>query len=742
MWRKIPIMLTAAFVFTVSNLSAIEPYQRILWGSSRTCFPTEDYLYVGAGGAVLICEITNEELISVINYFYLPTEVQDIIVDGNTLYALDLIEGLIIFNVENASTPIQMSALDLNLYSYTLTLDSNFLFVTHEEEGLTKIDVSNPEFPFISEFSDSPSSILTKYSGYLYSTYNQRPFGDYITVFDPTSLDSISIFTVGQSYPYHETLEMQFYNNHAYLIENYYGIRDPWSELSVLDMADPLNPTRISTVDIEDYGNSASAFLSKNDTLIVSFSDDFNVYDLSDPLNPILISENSNVLESHMVEYLMQNNSYLFAGHDYAAGINLVKFTDSSTCVLLDYLDTSCHIGHTVIDDSLLITGKSGYSGMFFIDISDILNPLVSQVQPENLGRSITFLREDNYLYAGDDTGFSTYLVSGGDSLTFLSRLEIGQYQNSKTIGKKDSIVYLGSHSRGIKLINVSNPEIPALVNVIDPGGYIRDLFIRGNRLFFCGYAMPTMIWDVSDVMNPSLLIGDFNNGLYGEYLFPSENGSILYLAHNRELAIVDVANLDQIDTISTIDISTYNISTYMINDIFVEEERLLISTYSWINDYDAEGQLYAFDISDLSNPQLVDKLITVGVVRSITSDSNYYYVSNSSNGIYVVDKDQITSLKSDGIHNNMNQTFILTNVYPNPFNSVTTIQYELPQRSDVQITIYDLLGRQVTTLLSEIQEAGYKSVQWDATNIPSGMYFYQIRAGKFVQTRKMVLLK
>ena len=79
---------------------------------------------------------------------------------------------------------------------------------------------------------------------------------------------------------------------------------------------------------------------------------------------------------------------------------------------------------------------------------------------------------------------------------------------------------------------------------------------------------------------------------------------------------------------------------------------------------------------------------------------------------------------------------------HPNPFNPITTIQYDLPQRSDVQITIYDLVGREVTTLLSETQDAGVKSIQWNATNIPSGMYFYQIRAGEFVQIRKMVVLK
>ncbi len=87
-----------------------------------------------------------------------------------------------------------------------------------------------------------------------------------------------------------------------------------------------------------------------------------------------------------------------------------------------------------------------------------------------------------------------------------------------------------------------------------------------------------------------------------------------------------------------------------------------------------------------------------------------------------------------DAIHNCL--------AYPNPFNPVTTIQYELSQQSNVQITIYDLLGKEITTLISETQEAGIKSVQWDATNVAGGVYLYQIRAGEFVQTNKIVVMK
>jgi hypothetical protein len=84
---------------------------------------------------------------------------------------------------------------------------------------------------------------------------------------------------------------------------------------------------------------------------------------------------------------------------------------------------------------------------------------------------------------------------------------------------------------------------------------------------------------------------------------------------------------------------------------------------------------------------------------------------------------------------------------YPNPFNPITTLRYDLPENSLVNITIYDMLGRQVKTLINQTQDAGFKSVIWDATNdfgkpVSAGVYLYKIQAGEFVQTKKMVLLK
>ncbi|MBL7075458.1 T9SS type A sorting domain-containing protein, partial [candidate division KSB1 bacterium] len=85
---------------------------------------------------------------------------------------------------------------------------------------------------------------------------------------------------------------------------------------------------------------------------------------------------------------------------------------------------------------------------------------------------------------------------------------------------------------------------------------------------------------------------------------------------------------------------------------------------------------------------------------------------------------------------------FALYQNYPNPFNPITTIKYGLPKGSKVTLKVFDILGREVATLVNEHQAAGYQQVSWDATGHSSGIYFYQIQAGDFQKIRKMILLK
>ena len=85
---------------------------------------------------------------------------------------------------------------------------------------------------------------------------------------------------------------------------------------------------------------------------------------------------------------------------------------------------------------------------------------------------------------------------------------------------------------------------------------------------------------------------------------------------------------------------------------------------------------------------------------------------------------------------------FNLSQNYPNPFNPATTINYALAEPGHVRMEIYDILGRRLAVLIDEQKEAGYHSLIWQASNVPTGVYFYRIKTGDFEKTRKMMLLK
>ena len=79
---------------------------------------------------------------------------------------------------------------------------------------------------------------------------------------------------------------------------------------------------------------------------------------------------------------------------------------------------------------------------------------------------------------------------------------------------------------------------------------------------------------------------------------------------------------------------------------------------------------------------------------------------------------------------------------YPNPFNPETTIEFALPEEARVELRIFDMKGHQVATLLQQTLPSGYHRVNWNAAGLPTGIYFYQILANDYRETRKMILVK
>ena len=100
----------------------------------------------------------------------------------------------------------------------------------------------------------------------------------------------------------------------------------------------------------------------------------------------------------------------------------------------------------------------------------------------------------------------------------------------------------------------------------------------------------------------------------------------------------------------------------------------------------------------------------------------------------------KIETLSANTILNPIN--FEINRIYPNPFNPTTTIRYGLNQNANIQVLIYDIKGRVITTLIDGFQTTGYHSIIWDASKFSSGIYFLNMSAGEIAETKKMVLIK
>jgi hypothetical protein len=101
---------------------------------------------------------------------------------------------------------------------------------------------------------------------------------------------------------------------------------------------------------------------------------------------------------------------------------------------------------------------------------------------------------------------------------------------------------------------------------------------------------------------------------------------------------------------------------------------------------------------------------------------------------------DKVTGITKE--ESKIPETFALLQNYSNPFNPTTTIRYALPSSANVKLSVYDLLGREIATLVNEEQSAGWKEVKWNAVNVSSGIYFYKLQAGEFQETKRMILMK
>ncbi|MBX7043402.1 MAG: T9SS type A sorting domain-containing protein [Ignavibacteria bacterium] len=170
--------------------------------------------------------------------------------------------------------------------------------------------------------------------------------------------------------------------------------------------------------------------------------------------------------------------------------------------------------------------------------------------------------------------------------------------------------------------------------------------------------------------------------------------------------------------------------------------------TLSWSTSKETNNQ--GFDVErSIAGENNYSKVGTVAGNGTTTDLKNYNFSERVNTGNYSYRLKQIDfngnfeyhSLSGE-VNVGVPSEYAMSQNYPNPFNPSTKIDYDIPADGNVAIILYDMSGREVSKLVNEFKPAGYYTVNFNASNLSSGMYFYRIASSNFSQTKKMVLVK
>ena len=705
-------LLFATVSFSQDSLNTVMVYRNAV-GPCYSSITHGDTLIYGDGGFVVFSDITDINNPQEIARYETPCYVEDFALDYPNLFVADAGYGLIILDISdinNITTVGEIPQGTVEKEVEQLILTNDFLFALLQDT-IQIINVSNVSVPqLVAELEGSPNRArfsITNDTLYQIRQDSTLVIWDVVNPQQPLELGSYK----------HSTPV-----NHVAVYQNYVYLKQNDDVYAIINTSTPDNPTFVGTFSGEYAGGRIFTY---SGYLVLLPGGKFSMYDISsDPTNPTYI-DHVDLIGSGNRNKIHFNNGLAFVSNA-EFGVQIIDINPPENLGTLSYIESGavCRRGFTY-DHYAYINYKN--NGLKIYDIVTPANPTLLNSFTLD-GSNVDDMYFD-YPYA--------YLAYGGNGLIILNisnpenLIQVGSYFDGdwvSAIHKKDNYIFQNSND-SLKIINVSDPTNPQEVSSIETGGF-RKIDIEGNYAFLAQSSLGVKILDISDLNNITTV---------GQLEFDDDvrsvtvKGNYLYVsAFSDGLWIIDVSNP-----------SSPNMLGHYLSEHKVEESRVNENLVYLSN---RRAGVTILDVSDPLNPERIGYYNDPNSVMYIDLYENYIVVANISAGFYIARFDD-PSVGTEVDFSAYPTEYRLAQNYPNPFNPTTTLRYDLPENSYVNVTVYNMLGREIRTLVNTTQDAGFKSVIWDATNdygkpVSAGVYLYQIRSGEFVQTRKMVLLK
>ena len=313
-----------------------------------------------------------------------------------------------------------------------------------------------------------------------------------------------------------------------------------------------------------------------------------------------------------------------------------------------------------------------------------------------------------------DSSGNQRYFVQGAN---FVDGLEI--------VG---DVVYGVGNNRNVRAYDLVTKQLVMNITLTGSGGnYLSSITSDSSGHLFISCPSLDEIY--------RLRISDLSYWIFfSGHGLNEPNGILLEKEKNRIVVIEDSPSPSKIHAISLMDSTRSTLTTTTFNrpDGIVRDRNgfyyvggyFLPGIYKIDPDFNEDPELF-FQGSNMVYPTYYEKNHSLFIT---------YYNQN--------DWGEIPLTTSSVTSEELQKEFALYSNYPNPFNPSTKIKFSVPQLSKVVIKVYDSLGKEIVTLVDEEKPAGNYEVEFDGKNLTSGIYFYKLNAGSFIQTKKMILLK
>ena len=670
-------------------------------------------LFTGNGSAVDIlstAQLNSWHLISRINLPSLPV---DLAYRDGWLYVLTNNNGLLIYNVKEASQPVKYGNYDIGDVPYAVGIHYPYVFITYQDYGLSIVQVQNPDQPTeaasYSIGGEAKGMWLTDTLAFITRGWNGLVI---FNISDPTQPAFL-----GEIDTYDEAYDVYVQNGYAYVAD--------LTGIEVIDVSKPTAPTAVKRLWLDGWPVTLTG--NGLDRLYVgALEGGIKEVEISNPADPHFVRD----YKAWAWDVWLQQNRLYVAG--YNQGLHVLSIANLDTISYIANYSTA----YTTQD--MTVNGRYMYvanwkNGLYVVDLQ-------ASPYPKTVGRwnsydasvSVAVDEQTEIVYLADQAGFLRQIdVSNPTDPREIGFFDFGQQIQSHHVLVSERYVYSSAGYNGWYAINKhGRGELHAVMFWSAPETFVyASCVIRDTLALIAGGDKGLFILNIADTAQVIQLAQYKEDGISvsavcasNDYAFIN-NGDYLYV-----LDIHDPTNPQKVGEYDT---------GNTIHDIQVQNNRVYLA-----NSYNG---VLVLDVNDPANPAFVARFNKVGdVVRSIFLTGDTIFAAGGKGGVYLL-KNPVTGINASPTA--ISRTYHLLPNFPNPFNPTTVIPYELPQAGQVKLVILNPLGQIVKTLINGWQTAGRHQVVWDGRSasgqlLSSGIYFYCLKTGSFKQTRKMILIR